>query len=70
MNRYIITEIDKKTGQEYHLSPEFVNQADAETFVQKVKNINVSEYIPDSNERIDSTFRIYKMPNKELIKEL
>ena len=70
MARYIISEIDKKTGQELNLSPEFKSPEEAEILIGKIRNINVKEYIPDSNEIIDSKFRIYKIPGKELIKEL
>jgi len=66
----MITEINKKTHEELGFSPEFKSVEQAEGFIKKIRSINVKEYLPDCTETIDSTFRIYKMPGKEFIKEL
>lgn len=69
MSKYILTEVDKK-GQENYINLEFKSAEQAEEVINKIKSIDVKEYIPDSNETIDSKFRIYKMPGKELVKEI
>jgi uncharacterized protein with ACT and thioredoxin-like domain len=61
MSKYILTEVDKK-GQENYINLEFKSAEQAEEVINKIKSIDVKEYIPDSNETIDSKFRIYKMP--------
>jgi hypothetical protein len=66
---YKISEIDK-VEKEKQLDFEFKSAEQAEVFITKVRELVVKDYIPESNETIDSKFRIYKMPGKELIKEL